>query len=484
MRKLLRVANRTKKILLITGAIVIVAVVVLLALEFNINAFAPQIEAALSDALGMDARIKGKMDISFFPDLGLSLKHVELRSNGLDVATIEKMKIELELMALAKFEIEIIQIGLYKPVISILRSAEGLMNLEQTIRAHKKRLLAVKRISVFQGNLVYADDASGKKIDAGDIDLDIKFNMPSGTSTTDPFQKISLTGDIKCKTLRIYDVTLVDLVMSARGEKGVIDINPVSLNIFGGTGNGNIHVDPSGPRPHYRVIYRLNQVGLEGLISLYAREKIPPKTIEGPIDLSADLTAMGKSADEVKRSLNGDLSLNGENLMLYNMDIDALIMKNERSQNFNLVDLAAFLLAGPIGPVLTKSYNFGSLYEESQGGKSVVRKLVSVWKLENGIAEARDVALASKMQRIAMTGELNFINERFEDVTVAALDKRGCAVYSEKVHGAFRKPQIEKESIFASIAGAVMNPVKDWWDFLQGEECTVFYTGSVLHPQE
>jgi AsmA protein len=71
-------------------------------------------------------------------------------------------------------------------------------------------------------------------------------------------------------------------------------------------------------------------------------------------------------------------------------------MKNERSQNFNIVDLAAFLLAGPIGPVLTKSYNFARLYEVSQGGKGTVRRLVSVWEVKNGIAKARDVALATK----------------------------------------------------------------------------------------
>jgi uncharacterized protein involved in outer membrane biogenesis len=476
-------SSRTKKILIVTGVITIVAFAGILALRFNINAFTPQIEAALSTALGMDVRIKGKTDISLFPGLGLSLKDVSIRSNELDVATIEKMKLELNLMALARFEIEIIQVGLYKPVISILRSAKGLLHLEQLQLTQWERLLALKRISVFQGNLVYADDASGEKIDAGDIDLDIKFNMPSGTNSADPFRKISLTGDIRCKILRINDVTVMGLVMNAKGEKGILDINPVSLNIFGGTGNGSVHVDLTGPSPHYRVIYRLNQVGIGDLLGLYARGKIPPKTIEGPINLSADLTAMGKIADEVKRSLSGDLSLNGENLMLYNMDIDALIMKNERSQNFNLVDLAAFLLAGPVGPVLTKSYNFARLYEESQGGKGVVRKLVSVWKVENGIAEARDVALASKKQRIAMTGELNFINERFVDVTVAALDKRGCAVYSEKVHGPFRDPQIDKESIFESIAGSVMNPLKNGWDFLQGEECTVFYTGSVAQPE-
>ena len=82
-----------------------------------------------------------------------------------------------------------------------------------------------------------------------------------------------------------------------------------------------------------------------------------------------------------------------------------------------------------------------------------------------------------------MTGGLNFINEQFVDVTVAALDKQGCAVYSEKVRGSFREPQIEKESIFESIGGSVLNPLKDAWKFLQGKTCTVFYSGSVAQPE-
>ena len=82
-----------------------------------------------------------------------------------------------------------------------------------------------------------------------------------------------------------------------------------------------------------------------------------------------------------------------------------------------------------------------------------------------------------------MTGGLNFINERFVDVTVAVLDKRGCAVYSEKVQGPFRKPQIEKESVLKSIAGSVLNPLKHAWKLIQGEKCTVFYSGSVAQPE-
>ena len=477
-------AIHKKKVLYITtGVITLVVFVGILALMLNIKGFTPQIEAAASTALGMDVRIKGKVGISLFPGFGLSLKDVNVRNKGLDVVTIEKMRIGLKLIPLARFEIKIIRVGLVKPVFSIVRSKNEMFNLEKSGRRLWEKLLAVKKISISQGSLVYTDETSGEKIEVGDLDLSIRNLFSSGTDSSEPFKNISFTGDIRCKILKIYNVTLMNLVMRAAGEKGILDINPVSMNIFGGTGNGSIHVDLTGSSPHYRVIYTLNRVRIEELLQQYSLKKFPRKTIEGPVNFSADLTAMGKSADEVKRSLNGNLSLNGENLMLYNIDIDALVTKYERSQNFNLVDVGAFFLAGPFGPVLTKSYNFASLYEESQGGKGIIRKLVSVWKVKKGIAEALDVALASKKQRVAMKGGLNFINERFVDVTVAALDKRGCAVYSEKVHGSFHKPQIEKESIFTSIAGSVSNPLEDAWKFIQGKKCTVFYSGSVAQPE-
>ena len=477
-------AIHKKKVLYITtGVITLVVFVGIIALMLNIKGFTTQIEAAASTAMGMDVRIKGKVGIAFFPGIGLSVKDVNVRNRGLDVVTIEKMRIGLKLIPLAMFQIKIIRIGLVRPVFSIVRSENGMFNFEKSGPTSWEKLLAVEKISISQGGLSYTDETSGEKIEVNDLDLSVRNLFSGGTDSSEPFKNISFTGDIRCKILKIYNVTLTHLVMGAAGEKGILDINPVSMNILGGTGNGSIHVDMTGSSPHYRVIYTLNRVRIEELLQQYSLKKIPRKTIEGPVNFSADLTAMGKTVDEVKRSLNGNLSLNGENLMLNNIDIDALIMKYQRSQSFNLVDVGAFFLAGPFGPVLTKSYNFASLYEESQGGKGIIRKLVSVWKVKKGIAEALDVALASKKQRIAMKGKLNFINERFVDVTVAALDKRGCAVYSEKVHGSFHKPEIEKESIFTSIAGSVSNPLEDAWKFIQGKECTVFYSGSVSQPE-
>ncbi len=477
-------AIHKKKILYITtGVITLVVFVGIIAFMLNIKGFTPQIEAAASNVLGMDVRIKGKVGVALFPGIGLSVKDVNVRNRGLDVVTIEKMRIGLKLIPLAMFQIKIIRIGLVRPVFSIVRSENGMFNFEKPGPTSWEKLLAVKKISISQGSLSYTDETSGEKIEVNDLDLSVRNLFSGGTDSSEPFKNISFTGDIRCKILKIYNVTLTHLVMGAAGEKGILDINPVSMNIFGGTGNGSIHVDMTGSSPHYRVIYTLNRVRIEELLQQYSLKKIPRKTIEGPVNFSADLTATGKTVDEAKRSLNGNLSLNGENLMLNSIDIDALIMKYQRSQSFNLVDVGAFFLAGPFGPVLTKSYNFASLYEESQGGKGIIRKLVSVWKVKKGIAEALDVALASKKQRIAMKGKLNFINERFVDVIVAALDKRGCAVYSEKVHGSFHKPEIEKESIFTSIAGSVSNPLENAWKFIQGKECTVFYSGSVSQPE-
>jgi AsmA protein len=480
----LKMAIHKKKVLFITaGIITLVVFVGILALMINIKVFKPRIEAAASTALGMDVRIKGGIGIALFPGFGLTLKDVNMRNKGLDVVTIETMRIGLKLIPLARSEIKIIRVGLVKPVFSIVGSKNEMRNLEKPGRPSWEKLLGVKKISISQGSLIYTDETSGEKIEVGDLNLSIRNLFPNGTDSSEPFKNISFTGDIRCKTLKIYNFTLTNLVMRATDEKGILDINPVNMNIFGGSGNGSIHVDVTGLSPHYSVIYTLNRVRIEELLQQYSLKKIPRKTIEGLINFSADLTAMGKSVDEVKRSLNGNLSLNGENLMLYNIDIDALVTKYERSQNFNLVDVGAFLLAGPFGPVLTKSYNLTRLYQESQGGKGIIRKLVSDWKVKNGIAEARDVALASKKKRVAMKGGLNLINERFVDVTIAALDKRGCAVYSEKVHGSFHKPQIEKESVFKSITGSVTNPLEDAWKFIQGKKCTVFYSGSVAQPE-
>ena len=83
-----------------TGVITLVVCAIILALLLNIQAFKPQIEAAASNALGMDVRIKGRLGIALVPGFGISLKDVSVRNRGADIVAVEKMRIGLKLIPL------------------------------------------------------------------------------------------------------------------------------------------------------------------------------------------------------------------------------------------------------------------------------------------------------------------------------------------------------------------------------------------------
>ena len=252
------------------------------------------------------------------------------------------------------------------------------------------------------------------------------------------------------------------------------------MTVFGGPGNGTLHADFTGAEPQYRILLAVKQLKIEQLL----QESPNAKNMEGLADLSADLTARGKTAVELKRSLKGQASLNGENIALNGIDIDDLISSLLRSRRFNLVDVGSFFLAGPLGPALTRGYRFADLFKDSQGGKGVIAELVSVWKVENGVADAVDVAMATKKRRIAMKGGLNFTDNRFEDVVVAVVDQHGCAVVTQKVRGPFGRPEIGNIDVLKSLTSPVTNLFKSAVKLFSNKPCDVFYSGSVAPPEE
>ena len=269
-----------------------------------------------------------------------------------------------------------------------------------------------------------------------------------------------------------------DLKVKAEGTDGVFDLKPVTMRVYGAQGSGNIHADFSGATPAYDVRYALPGFQIREAFKILS----PKQAAEGTMDFSATLSMRGKTAHGMKRTLGGQVSLQGEHLTLIGTDLDEAFSRFESSQNFNLVDLAAFFYAGPFGLVVTKGYNFASIFQGS-GGRSSIRKLVSNWKLRRGQAQARDVAMVTDENRIALQGRLDFVNERYDDVTVALIDAKGCVLVEQEMRGSFHNPEVEKPSMLQSLAGPALELLKQGKDFLTGAECDVFYTGSVAPPK-
>jgi len=474
-------SKTTKVILFIVGGFVgfLVLVVMAALLFMDVNVYKPRLEAAASGSLGMEVRVGGRLGIGFFPGLLLTLEDVHIRNRGTEVASAREARLGIDLLPLLRKHVRIGKIALKQPRISIERDRDGTSNFERPEAAGGTLpALELVNVSLSNGTLRYNDKQSGVGFEAVGCSLDVRRLRLAGGKSPDFMKTLSATANLACGEIRTKDFAVSDLKLSVAGKGGVFDLKPVVMRVFGGKGSGSIRADYSGAVPLYDVRYSLSQLRIEEFLKTLS----PNMVAEGSMDFSANLSMQGKTVNEMKQTAEGQISLRGENLTLHGRDLDKEFARYESSQNFNLVDVGAFFFAGPVGLAVTKGYNFASIFQGS-GGRSEIRMLVSDWKVEHGVAQAQDVAMATNKNRVALRGGLDFVNQQFNHVTVALVDAKGCAKVRQRIRGSFRKPVVEKPNILTSITGPAVKLLKKGAELFPGGECDVFYAGSVAPPK-
>jgi len=473
--------SKAKKIILYSSSgFVVLLIIVAAALLFYVdaNAYKPRLEAAASDALGMQVRIGGKIGLRLFPGLLITLDDVHIRNRGTELVSAKEARLGIDLLPLFHREVRIGKIALKHPGIYIELDSNGNYNFETKQPAGPLPALGLGNVSLADGSLIYADKQSGGGFEASECKLDLRNFLLSQGKSSDLVRNLSFTAELACAKIQTKDLAVSDLNFSLAAKDGIFDAKPVSMNVFGGKGSGSIRADYSGAVPQYRVDYALPQFRVEEFYKTLS----PQKVVEGAMDFSAHLAMQGNTVNEMTRTASGDASLRGENLTLIGSDLDLEFARYESSQHFSLVDVGAVIFAGPVGLAVTKGYDFASILKGS-GGTSAIRTLVSEWKIENGVAHAQDVAMATNKNRLALEGGLDFVKGRFDDVTVALLDARGCATVEQKISGPFQKPQVEQPNILVSLAGPALKLLKKGRDLFPGGKCKAFYTGSVSPPK-
>ena len=436
-----------------------------------------RLEAAASGALGMEVSVGGRLGMGFFHGVLVTLEDVHIRNLGSDLASAKQARIEIGLLPLLKGAVQIEKMALQHATIFIEKDRDGRFNFEQPeAAAATLPALDWPNLSLLHGTLVYVDQRSGGGFEAADCRLDMHRLRLSGGQRSNLIKDLSFTAELACGELRNEGFTVPDLKLSAVAKDGVFDLTPVTTRIFGTQGSGSIQADVSGAVPHYRIQYSLPQFPIEEFFKTMARQKVAT----GRMDFSANLSMQG-TGKEMRQTVKGTISLRGKNLTLSGSALDATLSRFESSQNFNLVDAGAFFFAGPLGLVVTKGYDFASVLQGT-GGSSEIRTLVSDWKVERGVAQAQDVAMATKGNRIALRGGLDFVNGRFDNVTLALIDAKGCAKVRQRISGTFQHPLVEQPSLLASLTGPARRLLQRGSELLGGH-CEVFYAGSVAAPK-
>jgi uncharacterized protein involved in outer membrane biogenesis len=470
-----------KIIILIVSGLVGLVVLIAVGVHFfvDVNDYKPRLEIAASEALGKEVKIGGPLGVDLFPGLHLTLGDVHIRKRGADIASAKEVSLNIALIPLLHREVRVEKIGLKSPTIFIEKDANGHLNIgvpEQHGRIFPDLNLAT--VSFADGMLRYTDKQSGSEFEATHCDLDMRqFRLAAGKSA-ELSKLVSFTAQLACADIRGKDIAMSDLKISVAAKDGVFDLKPITISVFGTQGSGNIRADFSGAHPHYQVDCSLPHFHIEALLKTLT----PDKLAEGPMDFSANLTMQGSTADELIQTSDGTFLLRGENLTLAGHDIDRDLSRYASSQNFNLVDVGVFFFAGPVGVVVTKGRDFARIFQGS-GGASTIRMLVSNWQFKHGVAQVQDAAMVTNQNRLALKGKLDFVNERFDDVTLAQIDAKGCAMVRQKISGTFMKPVVEHPSVLKSLTGPSLKLLKRARDLLPGGECEVFYAGSVAAPK-
>ena len=482
--------TKKKKVLFIlgSGAIALVLVVVIFALIFNINSYKPRIEAAASGATGLEVRINGKMWISFFP-FGVSAKDIHVANKGGEIISLEDLKLGAELMPLLKKQLKVTSCELVKPVVTIVKDADGKYNYESTEKKSTKGQPAgaafrLNEFKLSKGVLVYLDKKTGEKTEFKDFNLAIK-GLSIEDTAADIIKNVSFTGSFDCKEVRKRDLKIDNLKSPIKAEKGVIYLMPLTMDIFGAKAEGDATADKSEVDAVYKINLKVSKLDFEKLQESFGIKKV----IGGKGDLHASLTMKEKGSRSLMSSMDGTFSLRGDNLITYTMDLDTVLSKYETSQKFNLVDLGAFFIAGPlgtvalVGTVALKGYRYGDVYLHAQGGQGTITQFISHWKIKDGVAEATDCAFATHHNRLALKGKLDLVSERYDNVIVALLDDKGCAKFKQSISGSFGSPEVGAVRAVGSLAEPIFDIYRKAKRFVQGGKCDVFYNGAVQQPR-
>jgi len=472
-------------LLFIFFAVLIGSAPFLIARYVDLNAYRPQLAAMASKALDAQVILDGPLSFTVFPTLGLVLSKPRIIKDGRQVVALKKVRLDLAIKPLFDRVLQFERINLISPQISL--TSESKLGLVTSGIGHGSET------SIPYGFRIKIADSGDVSIQNADISfsranwrqplrfVDAQFHLHSSELKSigrHDGSSVSASGKLSIRSLQTPYTSINKIKSSVIKSGPVVRFNNLSANLFEGHGQGQLIVDQS------KTIAKMDfQFELEGFDIARLLETVSEQAVmSGPARASVNLHWEGMTLQNMLATLGGETLVNGEGITLHGVNVDKLLDRIKKVQRINLVDLGAFMFMGPWGTAMVKGRELSNVAKATSGATGTLDQFVSRWSIKDGIARAEDVAFTTIKNRVALRGRINLVSRYIDGMTVAVLNKKGCATFSQKIHGALDNPTIEKPSFFkaitAPVSGALTAPLK----LLSGKRCNVFYAGSLAHP--
>jgi len=471
--------RKFRKIILVLAAVLVLAyaVAAVLVSRIDLEPYTARLEKELSESLRVDVKVRGKAGLRLLPGVSARFADVVFQTGAGELLKVGEVAIGLKLFPLFRQEFQVNSLVLKKPVLTVRRAPDGEFNIKPTRKGKKstgkpKGSYFIADRGVVEGGMVrYTDEGVGAVIELSNL------NLTLADLHLDEKGRFGCAGNFSADRLAYKRTRIGKVWGSLDISHGQMRIDSLRADLYGAALKGRLLADLSGPSAEFGADLSGEKIPLGRVY----REITGKPLIDGDIDLRAELSAHGPG--RIVETLGGTVRVEGSDLTLYGIDLDTLIADFRKSQDVDLVDIGAFVFAGPIGSLFTQGYDMAVLYKDlNKTQKENIDQAVFDWKFENGKAYTKDVAFSTEKNRIAFQGAIDFNDGRYENFTLALLDRKGCAELTEEITGPVAKPSVRKTGLVETLAGPLVGILKKTAKILDPRKCKPFYQGSVAHP--
>jgi AsmA protein len=210
----------------------------------------------------------------------------------------------------------------------------------------------------------------------------VQGTVTADLSITGTIKEPQIQGSISAPNIQAQQIALTNVKSNISMTNGVLQLNPLTGGIFGGTETGTVTVDTKPALPQCTVKSQFAGVDTNALLSAVSSAK---NTLYGKLAADADLSFAIADSANLPKTLNGTLNFNVTDGRLQNVNV-----LNE------LAKVGKFLNAAPA---------------QQNGNGTPLQKLAGTLDIHNGVAQTNNLVAGIPQGSLAASGSINLVDQ-------------------------------------------------------------------------
>ena len=264
-------------------------------------------------------------------------------------------------------------------------------------------------------------DTDSNEQAAGKAAEDTRIELPMQT-----LRDLDINGDLKIAKMKMQNLHMTDFALRLIANKGLVELKPVRVNMYGGEVVANVAIDVRGDLPKYGVGKSLKDVQVGDLLKDYMGES----PISGRMNAEVNLTTRGEWVSKLKQNSNGTMQLAFEDGALEGFNLRQ-----------SIEEAKARIKGDDVPEVKTRKTDFSSLTISGV--------------IKNGVFSSDDLDLQAPLLRVGGKGIADLNREEVDYLVNAKVvgtskgqggdsaDELGGLTIPVRIKGPFTDPKID-----------------------------------------